>query len=138
MGQRENIIAWFDQLESSERNAVLVRLSPVEKSKLQIVLGQAHPTAEALPTIEQQETSTALRKKLIGAPDIFQRVHNKEDVSSYPEKLTAAVQQELDRLDKETQTTDSIVTTTDSSQLLIANLVDTLKNVWHRFLKTFN
>lgn len=138
MGQRENIIEWFDQLESSERDAVLLRLNPAEKSKLQIVLGQAHPAVEALPTIEQPETSTALRKKLIGAPDIFQRVHNKEDVSSYPEKLTAAVQQELDRLDKETQTTDSIVTTTDSSQLLIANLVDTLKNVWHRFLKTFN
>lgn len=138
MGQRENIIEWFDQLESSERNAVLLRLSPVEKSKLQLVLGHAHPTVEALPTIEQQETSTALRKKLLGTPDIFQRVHNKEDVSSYPEKLTAAVQQELNRLDKETQTTDSIVTTTDSSQLLMANLVDTLKNVWHRFLKTFN
>lgn len=138
MGQRENIIAWFDQLESSERNAVLLRLSPGEKSQLQIVLGQAHPAAAAQPTIEQQETSTALRKKLLGAPDIFQQVHNKEDVSSYPEKLTVAVQQELDRLDKETQTTDSVLITTDSSQLLIANLVDTLKNVWHRFLKTFN
>lgn len=138
MGQRENIIAWFDQLESSERNAVLLRLSPAEKSKLQIVLGQVHPAAEAQPTIEQQETSTALRKKLLGTPDIFQRVHNQEDISGYPKKLTAAVQQELDRLDKETQTTDSVLTTTDSNQLLMANFVDTLKNVWLRFLKTFN
>lgn len=130
MSQRTNIISWFEQLSVEESKALLSVLSPAEKSKLQSIL-----EPEGASTASEEAID---RNKLLGAPDLFLRLHHSEDVSAYPKQLILSAQIELDHYLRESTQELPQFASDDEGLSILFKLPRLLKNVWHKSLKTFN